>query len=395
MSRLPFVVALLSISTPTALGLAAPDVDDTLRVIDAATDLVGLPELRYRAAAFDPELKVPRVTGPTIALPMPTIDKTLPLHAELPRPYARIPHNLFLLLPDGSLLSDATGDVHALEPSPLEPRDLPVSLAPARPDLRDIPRVGALAAGDLAPAGAHATFEQGVSRAATTELVAPPGGDGQVALVVAGSVAAIGLLGLLGLALYHRIRPASTLENETRKSIFEAVCLSPGLGVHDIADAARVSYSTATYHLERLIAAGMIVMTPDGNKLCYYKNGGAFTESERRLIPILKNAEATRLLEAILAHPGTYRAALASELGVTATTINWHLRRLREAGLIDETRQGRNAYLFPRVDHLSSTLRSLAMKLGAAQESSTARLLQYTTSGVVSPASGTVPASGS
>ncbi|HEX8117794.1 MAG TPA: winged helix-turn-helix domain-containing protein, partial [Pyrinomonadaceae bacterium] len=69
-------------------------------------------------------------------------------------------------------------------------------------------------------------------------------------------------LGLAGFALYHRIRPNAALENETRKLIFESVCVEPGLGVHAIAQKASVSYSTATYHLERLVAAGMIVMTP-------------------------------------------------------------------------------------------------------------------------------------
>ena len=179
------------------------------------------------------------------------------------------------------------------------------------------------------------------------------------------------------LALYHRIRPNAALENGTRKAIFDAVCASPGMGVHAIAERTGVSYSTTAYHLERLVEAGMIVMTPDGNKLCYYKNGGAFTEAERRLLPVLKNGEAVRLLEAILETPGTYRAALAERLGVTATTINWHLKRLRETGLVAEVRSGRNAYLYPRVGPLRESLVALAAKVATTDADVAERLRRY------------------
>jgi len=215
---------------------------------------------------------------------------------------------------------------------------------------------------------------------AQSTLVAPPPPSGTIA-VVAASGAALGFLGLLGVALYHRIRPTTTLENDTRKQIFDAVCQTPGLGVHLIAEQAGVSYSTATYHLERLTAAGMIVMTPNGNKLCYYKNGGAFTEVERRILPLLKNDEAAKLLDAIMENPGTYRAALAERLGVTATTINWHLRRLREAGLVQEDRQGRNAFLYANVLIMQQSLPGLALKLSAADVTVTDRIRRYVGNG--------------
>jgi predicted transcriptional regulator len=218
------------------------------------------------------------------------------------------------------------------------------------------------------------------SEEARTEVLANAPLDGETpdAATLAATSAAVSFLGLLGVALYHRIRPHAALENDTRKVIFDAVCAQPGLGVHTLSKRAGVSYSTATYHLERLVLAGMLVMTPDGNKLCYYKNGGAFSEHERKIIPILKNEEATKLLEAILDSPGTYRAALAERLGVTATTINWHLKRLREAGLIEERRVGRNAFLHARTDALGAALQTLATKLGPGEDMVAARLCRFT-----------------
>ena len=222
------------------------------------------------------------------------------------------------------------------------------------------------------PADGAAAPDAQVARA-----YAPPYEPSGPARAAATGAVAGGVLLLLGLGLYHRIRPNAALENETRKAIFDAVCQRPGLGVHAIAQAAGVSYSTATYHLERLVAVGMLVMTPDGNKLCYYKNGGAFTETERKILPILKNEEASKLLDAILDTPGTYRAALAERLGVTATTINWHLKRLRDAGLVRELRQGRNAYLYVDVQAMRASMAPLAQKVGATDPVVQARLSRY------------------
>lgn len=272
--------------------------------------------------------------------------------------------------------TDAAGALHARRASDttlLVKRPASLTL-PSRPERDDAPAYGletytpaGTTRGPTAPAGALATQDAKVTGVTT---IAP-------ATRAAAGAAMGGILLLAGLGLYHRIRPNAALENETRKLIFDAVCAQPGLGVHAIAERANVSYSTTTYHLERLVAAQMLVMTPDGNKLCYYKNGGAFTEAERRILPILKNEEASRLLDAILETPGTYRAELASRLGVTATTINWHLKRLREAGLVHERREGRNAYLFVDANAMRHTMGSLVAKVPATESAILARIERY------------------
>src|SRR5581483_9308958 len=295
--------------------------------------LVALSSVAGLAAATAPLASVASPSIPPLPLPpMPGVGEA-PALPDLPATSAPASPPGALALPLASVhLARASTPA---EPTPVLEGEAPALLlpdgfaflAPGAP-AQDALRL------DAAPLAAP--------RVAAPVLAAPRPAAPETLVDAAGAAAAgaaIGVAALLGFALYHRIRPHATLENDTRKAIFEAVCKCPGLGVHVIAERAGVSYSTATYHLERLVAAGMIVMTPDGNKLCYYQNGGAFTETERKILPLVKNDEAARLLEAILDSPGTYRAALAQRLDVTATTINWHLRRLREAGLIEETRQ--------------------------------------------------------
>lgn len=173
--------------------------------------------------------------------------------------------------------------------------------------------------------------------------LAPAPEGGAVAAATAGALAIGALLALW--PLYHRLRGAETLESATRKRIYDVVCARAGAGVAEVALKGGVSYSTATYHLDRLVEAGMVVASNEGAKLRYYKNGG-FNEADRKLVPLLENAEVMRLLTLIRENPGTYRAALADALNVTTTTINWHLKRLTQAGLVREERKGRSAHLY-------------------------------------------------
>lgn len=168
--------------------------------------------------------------------------------------------------------------------------------------------------------------------------------DGRALL--AASTLVLGALMLGPLALYSKIRRDATLDNDTRRSVFEAVVATPGLSIQEVARRASISHSTAAYHLDRLSGAGLVVATGDGNKVRYYRNGGRFTEQERRLLPCLETPETVRVLETVVQRPWTYRAEVASLLAVTATTVNWHLKRLFAAGVLTEVREGRSAYLF-------------------------------------------------
>lgn len=184
---------------------------------------------------------------------------------------------------------------------------------------------------------------------------------GLLPAAVAGSLVAA----LAAILLYHRLRGNETLTNATRKTIYDVVLASPGLCIQDIASQSRVSHSTAAYHLDRLLGARMVVAEDDGNRIRYYKNGGRFTPEERAAVPILQSGETVRVLEAILDKPWTYRSELAIRLGVTPTTINWHLKRLFEAGFVLESREGRNGYLYADASRLRTLLAPLREKLSA------------------------------
>lgn len=214
-------------------------------------------------------------------------------------------------------------------------------------------------------AGSSDGAEDGSGTASTQSTKASPGLTDVVGIdnrAEAVAAAAVTSIPLLAWFLYHRIEGHDVLENETRKAIYDEVCREPGLGVKELAETADVSYSTASYHLERLEEADMVVSSKRGKKLCYFQNGGTYTEDERELLKVLRNEEAMRVFMDIHEHPGTYRTRIADRLDVSTTTVNWHLDGLVEAGLVDENRDGRTAHLYVDQERLDDRVRPLLDK---------------------------------
>jgi predicted transcriptional regulator len=165
------------------------------------------------------------------------------------------------------------------------------------------------------------------------------------------------------MALYHRIRSNHALNNKTRQMVYDAVVKTPGIGVNDAAKAANCSYSTAAYHLERLVEERLLVCSEDGRRARYFKNGGAFSQAEREFVPILQSQEAMNVLQVIVENPWCYRAEVAQKLGVSGPTVNWHLKKLMNVGAVKEMREGRVSYLYADKKVLTSLGANLIGKL--------------------------------
>lgn len=195
-------------------------------------------------------------------------------------------------------------------------------------------------------------------------------GRGLPLVPLVGTAALILLLGPV--ILYHRIRTNEALENGTRKRIHDMIVENPGVSIQGAARLADVSHSTATYHMERLVQAGMVLRVRDGNKVRYYKNGGAFTETERKFLPLTKSKGTMKVLSRLLSEPDAYRAKLASELGLSTATVNWHLKRLFECGLVEESRDGRHRFLRADGEKVSGTVAGLKTKVGPTSDVSNA-----------------------
>lgn len=165
-------------------------------------------------------------------------------------------------------------------------------------------------------------------------LLAVPAAAGLLAVGLPDLAAGLPLL-LPVAAVRGSVRDPS-LENETRQAVYDRVCEVPGSTIADAADAAGVSHSTATYHLERLAEASLVVSLEDGNKRRFFPNAGAYDADERRTLAALENPTTREMLAVLVREGPATRSEIAEALDVAQPTVNWHLERLAGCGLVAE-----------------------------------------------------------
>lgn len=153
-------------------------------------------------------------------------------------------------------------------------------------------------------------------------------------------------LRLLAVPLYARIAPSELLDNEVRRRVHGHIHANPGADVKGTAAAVEVSWSTAAYHLARLEREGVLTSRRAGRSKRFFVNGGAVTV-RAEAIGALRNPTAHAIARLVASRPGLMQKEIGAALGLPASTVSWHMRRLRDLGVVREERRWRRAEYAP------------------------------------------------
>lgn len=148
------------------------------------------------------------------------------------------------------------------------------------------------------------------------------------------------------LPMFSRIKREDLLEHPVREGLWELVQNSPGIHFQEIVRQMEKGRGTLEHHLRKLVAADLLVEKSGQGFTCYFPKG----QVDRRIMaaaPALKSAGARQLLQAIRSAPGSSAQEVAGRLGMAPSTINYHLKRLVAAELVESQRDGRRVNLHP------------------------------------------------
>ena len=84
----------------------------------------------------------------------------------------------------------------------------------------------------------------------------------------------------------------------------------------------------------------MVAATAVGGQTGYFENRQRYSELEAKVLIHLKNPNTREILFTLLEKPGASRRDLAERLGITASSVSWHLRRLRGDGVVLREKSG-------------------------------------------------------
>lgn len=134
---------------------------------------------------------------------------------------------------------------------------------------------------------------------------------------------------------YSRFGDTDPLAHETRQSIYETVREDPGIYVAELARVTDTPVSTVRYHTRVLLDAGLVEQQSERGR--------------NRLVPAqmdtdaVVSVEGTRrdILVALDDHGPATGSDLSSRLGLSKSTVSYHLDRLEADGLVQRDRSGR------------------------------------------------------
>lgn len=160
------------------------------------------------------------------------------------------------------------------------------------------------------------------------------------------TLAGIGIFLAMG-GLRH-VDNNNVLEHPLRKGIMESVSDQPGVHLRELATLHDTAVTNTQWHLRKLEQAGLIrTQKVGGRRLFYPTQGGIATKQEAVENAATSNPNADRIFGFIQEHIGCDVRQIMEGLGMNPGTIRWHLRRLKEAGLLSEESHGNHVYYFP------------------------------------------------
>lgn len=141
---------------------------------------------------------------------------------------------------------------------------------------------------------------------------------------------------------FSRIRKDYLLKQENRKKIYEHIISNPGDYFRSIQRAMDLEVGVLSHHINVLEKEQMIVSEQDGNNRKFYAAGVKKGDDKIRLSRIQEN-----ILKTIQEDPGMTQIQIAREIGVSRKVVFYHVKFLRDAGMVNEERVSRKPHYYP------------------------------------------------
>jgi predicted transcriptional regulator len=127
---------------------------------------------------------------------------------------------------------------------------------------------------------------------------------------------------------------------ETSERILHFVQNNPGCHLRKVKEMISISQGTVQYHTDRLEKMGRITSTRSGLYKHYFPVG-VFENNEKEILQVLSQETARRILMFIVEEQAPTQTDIANNIEISASSVNWHIRRLIEFRLVKEIKEGK------------------------------------------------------
>jgi len=151
-----------------------------------------------------------------------------------------------------------------------------------------------------------------------------------------------------------RIGRSNALANLNREKLYDFIKSCPGVYFNEIIKKTGLNRGTVRYHMEVLETQNMIEPYKANGKIRYFQNSSTYEEKDKAVIAALRNDMDRKIILEILDGQCISNETLVEKMGVSASTISWHIRHLKEHGIVRADTEGRYTTYSIDSDYLDS-----------------------------------------
>lgn len=134
----------------------------------------------------------------------------------------------------------------------------------------------------------------------------------------------------------------AVLELESRRRIYEYIERNPGAHMRQMERELRMATGVLTYQLQVMEERGLIRSEVQQNRRCFFL-AKAFRQEQRWTLALLRQKVPRKILLTLLTAPGKTFGELLGEMGVSPSTLSYHMKKLEGRGIVVRGRRERES----------------------------------------------------
>lgn len=143
-----------------------------------------------------------------------------------------------------------------------------------------------------------------------------------------------------GTLLSYKWLNGDPLDNDIRLRLLEYVKKNPGVRFSNIIRKTAINRGTALYHLGVLEYFDMITRFKSGSYTLYFQNSGMYSNREKVVSLALQEPAQRHIIEFLSKNEGATRGDIAKALGLSGSTITWHVAVLKKYAIVLAEKDG-------------------------------------------------------
>ncbi len=144
-----------------------------------------------------------------------------------------------------------------------------------------------------------------------------------------------------------------------RNKIYRAINKSPGLHFRELQRRTKIATGSLQYHIDFLLKRHLIKSEKNGKFVRYYSTRGPQLGENQATIGLLRQPSLRKIILFLLTKKRANNEKIAAAVGLSPSTISWHMVKLVQGNLVEKRRVGRKTFFYIKdADNISALLSS-------------------------------------